>query len=74
MEVSGNHYIYNIGIEGAKDASELIQRILKGTDNGNPRGHFTKMVEENGRLIVYDDRCNASMPVLHVGNGSTFGT
>ncbi len=74
MEVSGNHYIYNIGIEGAKDASELIQRILKGTDNGNPRGHFTKMVEENGRLIVYDDRCNASMPVLPVGNGSTFGT
>lgn len=74
MEVSGNHYIYNIGIEGAKDASELIQRILKGTDNGNPRGHFTKMVEENGRLIVYDDRCNAPMPVLPVGNGSTFGT
>ena len=28
MEISGNHYIYNIGIEGTKDASELIQRIL----------------------------------------------
>lgn len=73
MEISGNHFIYNIGIEGAKDASELIQRILKGTDNGNPRNHFTKMIEDNGRLIVYDDRCNAPMPVLPVGNGVTVG-
>ncbi len=74
MEVSGNHYIYNIGIEGAKDASELIQRIIKGTDNGNPRNHFTKMVEDNGKLIVYDDRCNAPRPILPVGNGVTIGS
>ena len=67
MEVSGNHYIYNIGIEGAKDASELIQRILQGTNNGNPRNHFTKMVEDNGKLIIYDDRCNAPRPMLPVG-------
>ncbi len=40
MEVSGNHYIYNIGIEGAKDASELIQRILQGTNNGNPESFY----------------------------------
>ncbi len=73
MEVSGNHFIYNIGIEGTKDASELIQRILQGTNNGNPRNHFTKMVEDKGRLIIYDDRCNASMPILPVGNGVTLG-
>lgn len=73
MEISGNHFIYNIGIEGTKDASELIQRILQGTDNGNPRNHFTKMVEDNGRLIIYDDRCNAPMPNLPVGNGVTPG-
>ncbi len=74
MEVSGNHYIYNIGIEGAKDASELIQRILQGTNNGNPRNHFTKMVEDNGKLIIYDDRCNAPRPMLPVGNGVTMGS
>ena len=74
LEVSGNHFIYNIGIEGAKDASELIQRIIQGTDNGNPRGHFTKMVEDNGKLIVYDDRCNAPRPQLPVGNGATVGS
>ena len=70
LEVSGSHFIYNIGIEGAKDASELIQRIIQGTDNGNPRGHFTKMVEDNGKLIVYDDRCNSPRPPLPVGNGT----
>lgn len=74
MEVSGNHYIYNIGIEGTNNAGELIQRIIQGTDNGNPRSHFTKMVEDNGRLIVYDDRCNAPMPTLPVGNGVTIGS
>lgn len=74
MEISGNHFIYNIGIEGTKNASELIQRILDGTDNGNPRSHFTKMVEDNGKLVVYDDRCNAPMPILPVGNGTTPGS
>ena len=74
IEVSGNHFIYNIGIEGTKDASELIQRILQGTDNGNPRGHFTKMVEDNGKLVVYDDRCNSARPALPVGNGTTMGS
>lgn len=69
MEISGSHYIYNIGIEGTTNASELIQRILQGTDNGNPRGHFTKMVEDNGKLVVYDDRCNTSSPRLPNGNG-----
>ncbi len=64
LETSGTHYIYNIGIEGTKNASELIQRILQGTDNGNPRGHFTKMVEDNGKLVVYDDRANSARPNL----------
>lgn len=73
VETSGTHFIYNIGIDGTKNAGDLIQRIIQGTDNGNPRGHFTKMVENNGRLIVYDDRCNAQMPVLPVGNGVTPG-
>lgn len=73
MEISGDHFIYNIGIDGTKNASELIERIIKGTDNGNPRSHFTKMVEDNGKLVVYDDRCNAQMPILPVGNGMSVG-
>ena len=73
METSGGHFIYNIGIEGTKNASELIQRIVDGTDNGNPRGHYTKMVEDNGKLVVYDDRCNTRMPIPPVGNGTTPG-
>lgn len=74
METSGTHFIYNIGIDGTKNASELIQRILDGTDNGNPRSHYTKMVEDNGKLVVYDDRCNGPRPILPVGNGTTIGT
>lgn len=73
METSGGHFIYNIGIEGTKNASELIQRIVDGTDNGNPRGHYTKMVEDNGKLVVYDDRCNTAMPTVPQGNGVTPG-
>ncbi len=73
IETSGTHFIYNIGIEGAKNASELIQRILQGTDNGNPRGHFTNMVEDNGKLVIYDDRANTARPTLPVGNGTTLG-
>lgn len=73
MEISGTHFIYNIGIDGAKNASDLIQRIIKGTDNGNPRNHFTKMAEDNGKLIVYDDRSNAPRPILPVGNGTSIG-
>lgn len=71
MELSGGHFIYNIGIDGAKNASDLIQRIIQGTDNGNPRQHFTKMVDNNGILVVYDDRSNAAYPKVP---GTTPGT
>lgn len=74
VETSGSHFIYNIGIEGTKSASDLIQRIIQGTDNGNPRSHFTKMVEDNGKLVIYDDRANTARPILPVGNGTTLGT
>lgn len=63
-EVSGNHYIYNIGIKGVTDADELMERIIQGTDNGNPRGHYTKLAVDvaNSKLIIYDDRSNAADP------------
>lgn len=64
VETSGNHYIYNIGIGGVTDADELLERIIQGTDNGNPRHHYTKLVADtaNDTLIIYDDRSNAADP------------
>lgn len=64
METSGNHYIYNIGIKGVTNAEELMERIIQGTDNGNPRNHYTKLAVDaaNGKLIIYDDRSNTKDP------------
>lgn len=62
--VSGGHYIYNIGIKDAKDADELLQRIIQGTDNGYPNSHYTKLAIDstNKKLIIYDDRSNSTDP------------
>lgn len=62
--VSGGHYIYNIGIKDAKDADELLQRIIQGTDNGYPNRHYTKLAIDstNKKLIIYDDRSNSTDP------------
>jgi len=64
METSGNHYIYHIGIGDVTDADELIERIVKGTNDGYPRGHYTKLAADtaNHKLIIYDDRSNTTNP------------
>lgn len=64
METSGEHYIYNIGIHGVKDAEELMNRIIQGTNNGNPGRHYTKMTMDANKtkLILYDDRSNSTRP------------
>lgn len=64
IETSGSHYIYNIGIGDVTDADELLERIIQGTDNGNPSGHYTKLAIDTAaqKLIVYDDRSNAADP------------
>ena len=69
MEVSGQHYIYNIGIAGVNDAGELMNRIIQGTNNGNPRGHYTKITADstNNKLIIYDDRSKEALPSEAVG-------
>ncbi len=61
MERSGNHYIYKVGVRGAKTAEDLINRILEATKNssnkpGNPQNHYTKLMRDGDRLVVYDDR------------------
>ncbi len=64
VETSGQHYIYNIGIKGVTNAKELMERIVKGTDDGYPNRHYTKLVADdvNSKLIIYDDRCNTQNP------------
>ena len=56
MEMSGQHYIYNVGLQGATSASDVIDRIIKATDNGNPTGHFTNLAKDGNKLVVFDDR------------------
>ena len=64
-EQSGSHYIYKVGIQGATNAEDLLDRIIAATNNGNPNNHFTKIVADkiSKQLIVYDDRSNALNPV-----------
>lgn len=64
-EISGNHYIFNIGIANVNTADDLVQAIIAGTNNGNPNGHFSKFVADptnSGKLIVYDDRSSDPKP------------
>ncbi len=65
VEQSGNHYIYNVGIAGVTNADELMERIVKGTDNGYPQSHFTKLAADTAtkKLIIYDDRSRAANPI-----------
>ncbi len=55
-ESSGDHYIYNVGLDGATSSSDIYNRIINATNGGNPNGHYTQMVLENGKLIIYDER------------------
>ena len=58
-DISGKHYIFKIGIDGCTNASELIQRIIDGTNNGNPNGHYTNFAKDPANqnvLVIYDNR------------------
>lgn len=52
-----------LGIEGAADASELIGRIIQGTNHGNPQGHYTRLASDGDKLVIYDDRSSEAAPV-----------
>lgn len=65
VTTSGGHYIYSIGIKGAANGEELVNRIIQGTDNGYPNAHYTKLTADTtsgNKLIIYDDRSNAADP------------
>lgn len=60
MESSGLHYIYYVDVSGLENetdpAAALVQRIIDSTQNGNPQGHYTKLVADGNQLVVYDQR------------------
>lgn len=73
--IIGGHYIYNIGIDNVKNAEELVAAIIKGTDGGNPDGHFTKLTADPanpGKLIVYD-RASSGDPIAQGTSGKWKG-
>lgn len=73
LEQSGSHYIYNVGIKGVTNVDELLERIVKGTDNGYPQSHYTKLVADtaNRRLIIYEDRSKEANPQQAAINSDT---
>lgn len=64
VDTSGGHYIYSIGIKGAANAEDLLNRIIQGTENGYPQRHYTKLTMDASRkkLIIYDDRSKNAQP------------
>lgn len=76
-EISGRHYIYKIGIDGCMSGSDLIDRIVKGTNNGYPNSHYTKFAEDpanRGVLVIYDDRAKDSQSTILTNNNITLQT
>lgn len=63
VETSGDHFIYKVSLNGVTTATELTQAIVTATGGGKPNGHFTRMVSDGGKLIIYDDRSAGSSPV-----------
>lgn len=77
VEQSGQHYIYNIGIDNIKSAQQLVDAIIEGTKygtrEGNPQGHYTKLVKDpnnNSKLVIYDIR--SSEPNPEAGKSGTW--
>lgn len=60
---SGINYIYQINIDGVTNGTELVNRIIGGTQNGHPQGHYTKLTADSGnsaKLWIYDGRSKNS--------------
>lgn len=75
--VSGQHYIYQIGIDGCTSGSDIIDRIIRGTNNGYPNSHYTKFAKDpanSNKLIVYDDRAKELDTTVYANNGITLQT
>lgn len=70
QEVSGNHYIYKLGIDNLNTSGDLVQAVIGIMDNGNPNHHYTKLIADTsnpGKLIIYDDRSSEANPATPPG-------
>lgn len=64
-EQSGQHYIFNIGIDNINSGADLINAIIAGTNNGEPENHYTIFGQDplnSNQLVVYDVRSKDSDP------------
>ncbi len=56
---SGRHHIYKIGIGNCKNADDVYQAMINGTNSGRPNSHYTIFQKSNGKLIIRDNRTSA---------------
>ena len=54
-EISGENYIYKIGVDGITSGSELIDRIIAQART-TPANHFTTLEKQDGKLIFHENR------------------
>ncbi len=57
-DVSGDHFVYTIGIKDCKNADDVINKIIDGTQGGRPESHFTIFEKKGTQLVIYDRRKN----------------
>lgn len=62
---SGNHYVYEIGLDGINNGEDLVKAIVNGTKSsssaayGKPASHYTRLIPDpanSSKLIVFDER------------------
>ena len=77
IKQSGNHYIFEIGINGVTNGSELVTRIQNAVGD-NPASHYTRLAFDGDKLHVYDERpdmvgASVSSPYGQIGPGVAYG-
>ncbi len=73
---SGNHYIYEVSLDGVNSGEELVDRILAATGS-RPNNHYTSLAKDpnnHSKLIVYENRqqyapSNSSPSTVFPGQG-----
>lgn len=55
---SGDHYIYEVSLDGVTNGEQLVDKILAATGS-SPEGHYTSLAKDPtnpAKLIVYENR------------------
>ena len=52
---SGNHYIYEVSLDGVTSGSQLVDKILASTGE-RPNSHYTSLKKDGAKLLVYENR------------------